>query len=234
VLVLAAFCAAAVLIVRAPGRSRVRLLAPSAATTLVLALASLGVTAYWFHHLQALAYPAALIAATMVSGAAISLGPRAGAVAAAACVLFALWSSIKNEDRLGMSTGWTSSGGSTSSEALEQARKRFFGDDEHVTYMAFGGNSENAHAVFISDQFDLVCRWFHLYPHSTEEQLEETKECSRREDPELILVTLGFFDTRAGDSWQDFVSSARQLLDTEYELVVTTHPGFQVWKRKSS
>ena len=133
-----------------------------------------------------------------------------------------------------MSTGWTASGGSASSAALEEARTRFFADAERVTYMAFGGNSENAHAVFISDRFDLACRWFHLYPHSTDEQLDETTECSRRQAPQLILVTLGFFDSRAGVSWRAFVSNARRLLDSEYELVATRPPGFQVWKRKDA
>jgi hypothetical protein len=231
VLVLAGFCVAGVYVARAARSTRVRLLAPGAALTLVAAVASLSLTAYWYHHVQVLAYPAALVAATLVSAAAIRLGPRAGVVASAACVGFALWTSLHNGDRLGMSTAWTSSGGSVSSEALEEARMRYFGDAERVTYMAFGGNSENAHAVFISDRFDLACRWFHLYPHSTDDQLEETTECSRREDPMLILVTLGFFDTRAGGSWRAFVSNARRLLDSEYELVVSKYPGFQVWKR---
>ena len=108
---------------------------------------------------------------------------------------------------------------------------RYYGDSEHVTYMVFGGNSENAHAVFISDRFDLVCRWFHLYPHSTDDQLDETTECSRREEPMLILVTLGFFDERAGGSWRSFVANARHQLGTRYERVVDVYPGFQVWKR---
>lgn len=233
-LVLVAFSVAALSIARIAGGSLVRVLAPTAILSLLAALASLALTAYWYHHVQVLAYPAALIAATLVSAVAIRLGARAGAIAAAVCVLFALWSSLRSDDRLGMSTGWTSSGGSASSDALEEARKRFFGDAERVSYMAFGGNSENAHAVFISHRFDLVCRWFHLYPHSTDDQLHETTACSERERPMLILVTLGFFDSRAGASWRSFVSHARQLLNSNYELAVTRPPGFEVWKRKDA
>jgi hypothetical protein len=234
VLVLAAFAAAAVYLVCWRTEPWARLLAASAAGTLVLAAASLALFAYWFHHLQLLAYPAALIAATLISAVASSLGERAGALMAAVCVLFALWSSVKNENRLEISPVWTSAGGSASSDALEQARTRFYPGDDRVTYMAFGGNSENAHAVFISPRFDLACRWFHLYPYSPDDQLDETIDCARREHPELILVTLGFFDSRQGASWRAFVSNTRRLLDSRYQRVVTVHPGFEVWKRKEA
>ena len=149
-------------------------------------------------------------------------------------MLSVLWVSLNSADRQGMSTAWTATGGSASSAALEQARKRYFPDSTRVTYMAFGGNSENAHAVFISKRFDLVCRWFHLYPYSPDDQLDETTDCSRREDPMLILVTLGFWDSRTGASWRGFVSNARHLLHSNYERVVTRYPGFEVWKRKDA
>jgi hypothetical protein len=233
-LVLATFCVAAFSIARTARGSFVRLLAPAAILSLLAALVALALMAYWYHHVQVLAFPAALIGATLVSAVALRLGDRAGAIAAALCVLFALWTSLHSHDRLGMSTPWTARGGSESSAALEEARKRFFPDADTVTYMAFGGNSENAHAVFISHRFDLACRWFHLYPHSTDDQLEETTECSRRERPMLILVTLGFFDSREGASWSVFRSNARHLLDSRYELVVTKPPGFEVWKRRDA
>lgn len=234
ILVLAAFSVAAVYLARTNGSSRRRLLAATAAITFVLTFGTLALTAYWFHHNQMLAYPAALIAATLISVIAITLGQRAGAVAAAVCVLFALWSSVKNEDRIEVSPGWTSDAVSASAAALEQARARFFNGSKRVTYMVFGGNSENAHAVFIRDELDLVCRWFHLYPHSTDEQLEETTDCSERKDPMLVLVTLGFYDPRPGaPKWEAFVASAKRLLDSRYELVVTVHPGFEVWKRRA-
>jgi hypothetical protein len=233
-LVLGAFAAAAIYLARTRGGWR-RLLAATSAVTLVAGLGTLALTAYWFHHLHLLAYPAALIAATLTSVVAVTLGHRAGSAAAAACVLFALWSSVKNEDRVRVHPGWTASPVSVSADALEEARTRFYDRSERVTYMVFGGNSENAHAVFIPDELDLACRWFHLYPHSTDEQLDETTDCSRREAPMLILVTLGFYDAVPGwPKWEAFVSNARRLLRTRYELVVTAHPGFQVWKRKAS
>lgn len=230
ILVLGAFAVAAAYLLQKGGRWG-SALAVSAAATLVLSIGSLALTAYWFHHLQLLAYPAALIAATLIAAVAKSFGQRAGTIAAAVCVVFALWSSMKQAGGLEVSPAWRSSGSTPSSDALEQARKRYYGNSERVTYMAFGGNSENAHAVFISGRFDLVCRWFHLYPHSTDDQLDETAECSRRENPMLILVTLGFFDDPEGDRWRAFVAKARQLLEARYERVVTTYPGFQVWKR---
>jgi hypothetical protein len=214
--------------------SRRRLLAATAVAAVIATLGTLALTAYWSHHLQMLAYPAAFVAATLISVVASSFGRRAGAVAAAVCVLFALWSSVKNEDRLDVSPAWTTTPHSGGAVALEDARKRFFAGSERVSYMVFGGNSENAHAAFIGEGFDLVCRWFHLYPVSLDEQFEETRECSEREDPMLILITLGFFDERAAPpAWKAFVADARHLLDAEYGLVETEHPGFQVFKRRA-
>jgi hypothetical protein len=234
VLLLVVFAAAGLYLLRRD-RAGERLLAVGAAMTLVLTLASLALTAYWFHHLQVLAYPAALIAATLISAVALSVGQRAGAVTAVACVAFALWSCLGSENpQRQLTTSWTAHGGSASSEALEQARARFYPRSAAVTYMVFGSNNENAHAVFISHRFDLACRWFHLYPYSPDDQLEETTACSRRERPMLILVTLGFWDSREGASWRAFVSNARHLLESRYKLVVSVHPGFQVWKLRES
>jgi hypothetical protein len=215
------------------GDLRQRVLAVATAVTLVLTVGTLAVTAYWFHHLQMLSYPAALMAATLISVVAVRFGQRAGVVAAAACVLFAFWSMAKNEDRLAISPLWTAPAVSATTVALEKARAEYLDPSERVSYMVFGGNSENAHAVFLDDGFDLVCRWFFLFPHSLESQMEETTECSEREKPELILVTLGFDDPNlTGAAWEAFVAHAKQLLRRDYELVVTEHPGYQVWKRR--
>ena len=58
-----------------------RVLASTTAVTLILTLVTLALTAYWFHHLQMLAYPATLVAATVVAVPAAKLGARWGAVA---------------------------------------------------------------------------------------------------------------------------------------------------------
>lgn len=233
VLVLAVF-AAAVVVAWTRAESRRRALAAASVLTLVATLGTLALTAYWTHHLQMLAYPAALIVATIVSVVALRLGRRAGAIVAAACVVFALWSSVKNETRIDVADAWTTSTPiSAGAVALERARMRFHADDERVSYVAFGGNSENAHAVFIADELELVCRWFHLYPESLESHFEETLDCVNREDPALILVTLGFFDSRRDvPAWGEFVGSVRRLLESRYERVETEHPGFEVWARK--
>jgi hypothetical protein len=233
-LILVLFAAAGLYLLRRD-KAGERLLAVCTALTLVLTLASLALTAYWFHHLQVLAYPAALIAATLISAVGTSAGQRAGAIAAVACVAFALSSVLRSENpQQQLTTPWTARGGSASSEALEQARTRFYPLSTTVSYMVFGSNNENAHAVFISHRFDLVCRWFHLYPYSPDDQLDETTGCSRRERPMLILVTLGFWDSREGASWRQFVSNARHLLESRYKLVESVHPGFQVWKLRAS
>jgi hypothetical protein len=181
-----------------------------------------------------LAYPAALVAATLISVLSSAAGTRAGVVAAGACVAFALWSSVKHEDRLEVSSAWRTTPISPGAVALEKARARFFDGSEPVTYMVFGGNSENAHAAFIGDGFELSCRWFHLYPVSLDRQFEETLECGRREAPMLVLITLGFFDERAEEPtrWGAFVAGARRMLDAGYEKVGEEHPGFEVWKRR--
>jgi len=232
VLVLGLFAVAGYLVWTRGGSNR-RLLAAGAVLTLLATLGTLALTAFWRHHLQMLAYPIVLIAATGVSAVALLFGRRAGAIAAAACTVFALWSSVKNEDRIDISSAWTTAPHSGGAVALERARMRFHAGDDKVAYIVFGGNSENAHAVFIGDELDLVCRWFHIYPQSLTKYFEETVECFGREDPDLVLVTLGFFDSRlAPPEWAAFVASARRFLDTRYELVETEHPGFEVWRQK--
>jgi hypothetical protein len=232
-LVLGVFSAAVVVAWTRLG-ARQRVLATASAVTLIATLWTLAMTAYWGHHLQMLAYPAALVAATLISVLSSAAGTRAGVVAAGACVAFALWSSVKHEDRLEVSSAWRTTPISPGAVALEKARARFFDGSEPVTYMVFGGNSENAHAAFIGDGFELSCRWFHLYPVSLDRQFEETLECGRREAPMLVLITLGFFDERAEEPtrWGAFVAGARRMLDAGYEKVGEEHPGFEVWKRR--
>ena len=216
---------------RTKGGRAFQLLAVVTAATLVAALGTLGLTAIWVHHLQMLSYPAALIAAAVVAALSVSYGQRAGFVAAAVCVGFALWSSVKHEPDFGVPPAWSASPVSVPADLLEAARNRFYGGASSVTYMVLGGNSENAHAVFIDDAFELSCRWFHLYPTNVEEQFSETLDCANEERPMLVLVTLGFFDDRpATPDWRAFVAEARRLLDSRYELVSEAYPGFQVWR----
>jgi hypothetical protein len=230
IVVMLVFVAAALRLAWRGSRSQ-RALAAVAGATLLGSLATVGLTAYWEHHLQLLAYPAACIAAVLVSYAANELGRPAGAVAAVLIVLFAIWSSAKNEGGLEVSRAWTSAPISAGAIALERARLRLDPDAEHVTYMVLGSNSENGHAAFIGDEFDLVCRWFQLYPFNMPEQFDETLACAERESPRIVLVTLGF-ETRAdGSPWARFVSRSKRLLREQYELVEEEHPGFRVWRR---
>ena len=230
VLVLGLFAIAAYLAWRRGLNSR--LLAAAAALTVVATLGTLALTAFWSHHLQMLAYPAALIAATGITIVAQRLGSVAGVVLAAACVAFALWSSVKHESRIDISAAWKTRPHAGGAVALERARERLHAGDDHVSYFVFGGNSENGHGAFISDDFDLACRWFHIYPGALTKYFDETVDCYERNDPELILVSLGFFDSRRSPpEWAGFVSGARRFLDKQYELVETEHPGFEVWAR---
>ena len=231
ILVLAVFAVAAVLAAQRGGIPQ-RMLAGVAAATLLGSLATIGLTAYWEHHLQLLAYPAACIAAALISVASHELGRRAGVVAAATFVLFALWTSVKNDGGLEMSSAWTSTPISAGAIALERARLRFDPNVGKITYAVLGSNSENGHAAFIGEEFDLACRWFQLYPFNRPEQFDETLRCAEREEPRFVLVTLGFFETDAdGSSWAEFVSSSKRLLQERYELVEEEPPGFQVWMR---
>ncbi len=206
------------------------------ASALVATVATLALTALWNHHLQMLAYPAALGGAAVVAATAIRFGNRLGAVVAAACIVFAAWSSAKYETQAGVSArAWSVDAVSVPADELEKARLRFHPRSAPVSYMVFGGNSENAHAVFVDDAFELSCRFFHLYPFSLEEQFTETLACGAREEPMLVLVTLGFFDDRAAKgSWGSFVRGARRFLATRYEKVGQAYPGFQVWKRRET
>jgi len=122
---------------------------------------------------------------------------------------------------------------SVGADLMNEARHRYYPGPEHVSYMVFGGNSENAHAAFLEDGFDLSCRWFHLYPVSLDSQFSETLDCARREKPELVLITLGFFDERAqvDERWGGFVGGAKAFLDESYAKVAEGYPGFEVWRR---
>jgi hypothetical protein len=213
----------------------VRLLASTTTATLALTLVTLAFTAYWFHHLQMLAYPATLMGATFVAALAARFGSRAAAVGAALCIAFAFWSSAKNEDGIHISPAWSATPISVGADLMNDARRRYYPASEHVSYMVFGGNSENAHAAFLDDGFDLSCRWFHLYPVSLDSQFEETLDCAQREKPELVLITLGFFDERAelDKRWGAFVDAAREFLDEGYVKVAEGYPGFEVWKRRT-
>lgn len=142
---------------------------------------------------------------------------------------------MQHEAAAGLSARTWSVDGVSVPDELEKARLRSTLYGERVTYMVFGGNSENAHAVFVDDAFALSCRFFHLYPFSLQEQFTETLSCGARENPMLVLVTLGFFDDRAAEGpWGTFARGARQFLDRRYEKVGQAFPGFQVWKRKET
>ena len=202
-----------------------------AVATLGAAVVTLALTAIFGVHLQLLAYPAALAAATIVL-AARDLWRPLGALAAGACVVFAAWSSLKHEDldELTIRT-WTAKPLSTPGLALEDTRLRFFPGEKRVTYAVLGRNTEDGHAAFV-DSLDLRCRYFHQYPFYRRQQLDETLECVRREQPMLILVTTSFYDAIPDEpAWEAFVADARAGLASRYELV--TEEGMsQVWRRR--
>jgi len=196
------------------------------------AFVTLALTAIFVVHLQMLAYPLALGAATLALGARDVARPL-GVLTAAACVVFALWSSLKLEDlsQLTLRT-WTTRPLSTPGLTLESARQQSFPGARRVTYAVFGRNTEDGHAAYVDSGMDLRCRYFHQYPFYRQGQLEETLACVRRERPMLILVTTSFYDPMPGEpEWESFVSDARALLAARYELVKKAGMS-EVWKRK--
>jgi hypothetical protein len=215
------------------GSDAFRRLAASTVAVTAAALVVLALTAIWVHHLQLLAYPAALIGVVAVAFAA-QYGRRSAAIVAGLCVALAGWGAVKQEIRDGSpARAWTSPRSSVGADLLEEARMRYHAEDPRVTYMVFGSNSENAHAVFIDRAFDLECRWFHLYPNNAPEHLSETSECADEKRPELALVTVGFDEPRDGPSkWDAFVRRSRAFLASNYELV-RERDGFQVWRRST-
>jgi len=225
--------AAVVVTLRRSGR-RAAALGIAALAALGAGLITLALTAIWSHHSQLLAYPVALGAAAIVTLAA-SYARWLGIAVATCCAAFAVWSTAKLEAKGGVSLRpWTETPFKVPSTELERARLRFFPDKDRVTYAVFGSNSENAHAVFIDDAFDLRCRWFHLYAFNRPELFDETMDCATEEAPMLVLVTLGFESSSDGSAWAAFVNRARGLLETEYELVGEAYPGFEVWKRRDA
>lgn len=233
-LVLIAFGIAAAL-AWARGTRMERLLGAVAAATLASAFLVVATTAYAPEHLQLLAYPATLVAATLIWRADASFGRTSGAMAATVVLLFAVWTTFKWDNSRDLSPLWSRDPISPGAIALERARERFEPGAPHVRYMVLGSNSEGGHAAFIGREFDLACGYFQLYPFSTSEQFDETSACAARERPTFVLVTLGFFEPM-GDAprWDAFVRRSRRLLEARYELVEREHPGVQVWKRRSA
>lgn len=234
VLVLVAF-AVAVGLGWTRGTRGERLLGAVAAAALGSSFVVVALTAYWWEHLQLLACPATLVAASLVWRADATFGRQAGALAATVVTLFAGWSTLKYGVSRDVSTLWTSTPISPGAIALERARERFQPEARRVTYMVLGSNSEGGHAAFIEKEFDLACRYFHLYYFSRSEQFDDTLTCAARERPTFVLVTLGFFEP-AGDvpEWNAFVARSRRFLHADYELVEREHPGVAVWKRRST
>jgi len=203
-----------------------------AVATLGAGMVTLAATAIFVEHGQLLAYPIALGAATLVRGAKHLWRPL-GALTAASLVLFAAWSSLKLEDlsELTIRT-WTTAPVSTPGVTLESVRLRSFPHTERVTYAVLGRNSEDGHAAFLDNTMDLRCRYFHLYPFYRQEQLDETIDCIRREQPMLILVTTSLYDPMpARPRWEGFVAESRALLASRYRLVREVGMS-QVWRRR--
>jgi hypothetical protein len=216
------------------GTTPERALVGVATATLLGSAVVLALTAYWEHHLQLLAYPGTLVAVTLISVAAFACR-RAGGVLAVAFVSFAFWTSLSEGGGLGLSSAWGTAPVSGGAVALERARKRFDPVSRDVTYMVLGTNHERAHAAFIGDEFDLVCRWFQLYPFSLPEQFDETLACAERKRPLFVLVTPGFVARRPDPrAWASFVARSKALLERHYELVEAPRPGVQVWRRTPS
>ena len=233
-LILAAFVVAMCLAWMRGSRSE-RLLAGIATAAVLASLLVLATTAYGYEHLQLLALPATLVAAALIWRADASLGRAAGTIAATVVVLFAAWSSAKPVGATDVSALWTGRAISPGAIALERARARVAADARRVSYMVLGSNSEGGHAAFIEPEFDLRCRYFHLYYFSVHEQFDETLACAERESPTFVLVTLGFFEP-AGNvpTWNAFVRRSRRFLESRYELVEEEYPGVQVWKRRGA
>ena len=153
-------------------------------------LVTIGLTAYWEHHLQVLAYPATCIAAALISSL-----PRAGTAG---------WSDgcgdvralrrldVGKERRRPGDVCWTSSpisrrGGGAG--ALVCASTRAPGK---ITYAVLGSNSENGHAAFIGSEFDLVCAMVQLYPFQHARAIRRDSRVCRAQ---------GITPIRPGDSW---------------------------------
>jgi hypothetical protein len=229
VLVLVAFAAVAVLALRS-GERTLRLLVLLATAALGAAIASVALTAYYSHHLQLLALPAALIAASFVTAASKWLGGHATTAVSVVCCGAALWSAGRDDWPPTVSQ-WRAEPVSVGARELERARMRLYPAREEIPYVVFGTNDENGHAAFIDPSFDLSCRWFHLYDVSTREQFDETIDCFDRERPLLVLATPALSAHAGANAWNSFVDGVRERLGERYALVSAEPPGFEVWRR---
>jgi len=201
-------------------------LAAVTATAALAALVTVAMTALFHSHLQMLAFPVVLGAATIVAVVDRALGRVLAAAAAVLLVALGLSASLER-DGLEVQP-WSRDPISFPGTSLKTVRADL--PSSSVTYSVFGRNSENGHAAFAGDGLELACRWFHQYPFH-KSQLVETLDCVREERPTLVIVTPGFYDPIAIPRWEEYVAGARRILATDYERALTAHD-VEVWKRR--
>jgi hypothetical protein len=243
-LVMAIFLAGAAVAIYLLCAKRMRARASLAATATLLLGAGVmtsltaALTVAWDHHVQMLAYPAALLvgmAAAALEAAMRSAAGRIGAVAGLAG-LVAVLGGVNPARASAPIWTWYRGVHSRTAAALELVRTERLASATDVSYAHLGQNDEEAHAAFIGGGWTLSCSRFHQYPWTPAPALRSLLACVDKHRPQLLLVTSSLSD-RAGapSAWHTFVVEAQQLASTYYRLVYhLRHAGgtVAVWKRQ--
>ncbi len=177
-----------------------------------------------------------LIAVTFVSSPPALGGTRVAAAAAAYASAFALWSALKPRTARGV-VAVADDPDQPRADALEKARARFYPPPTRSTYMVFGGNSENGHAAFLEDGFDLRCRWFHLYSVSPTDQFDETLACARRETADARPGHARLLRRRSQERFRTGArscASARRFSRAGTRRSERSTQAFEAWKLRSA
>jgi hypothetical protein len=201
---------------------------------------TLGLTAAWGQHDQMLALPATWLALFVLVRLELVpwLAPRVAGLAAVIVLSpVLLGGTIGGTLQLTRAPGlsvsrWHSPPLNNTAAALNRVRREQMPGLSQVTYAHLGRNDEEAHAVFLDDEFKLACPVFHQYPFSAD--LDGVLRCIRQKRPRLVFVT-GSFVTLwgAAERWNIFIGQGKRLLRNRYELTLARPDPYgeiQVWR----
>ena len=248
VVVAGLFVAAALVAVRALGRSRtanakptqdprVRAIAVLFLCAAVVTALTLSLTAVWPQHDQMLAisrHDARRLRLRRRRAERRRWLPPRGKLGAIASGDRCGGRSVQTHN--GRLSSWFHEAHSVPAILIEQSAAGALSSSAAVTFAHLGSNDEEGFAAFLADRFSLACPEIDQYPFSP--NLTGALQCIRTKKPEVVLVTPSFRRYfRAAPAWDRFVTEGAHLLNATYDRAATGK-GFygltEVWVRHAA
>lgn len=186
-------------------------------STLLGAIAVLGITGMWHHHNQIFYVPGILAIISVVHRLQPVFNVHSGlSVLAFICMAACLSGPLSSE---GYTKSLTSmrhalaSLGRVSPEALSVLSVA-----DNGTYARVGQNDDFAHAYGLGG-WDLICPRFHQYPFDSPKTLEGVLECLPM--AEVIIVSSKAVPVEGNAMWNSYISNVEAMLDLQYSCKET-------------